>query len=172
MTGQQLHVAVLPPPEVIDAIGDLTTKAQRGVRYTKRDQWHITVRFLGVSDADAAVTALADMEAPAADATLGPAVSLLGPRVLMIPVSGLDDLAAACSAAFAGVGEPQPDREFSGHLTLARLKGAPLRDPTVVPLLGAPISATFRASSVVLVQTEVTPDGTDRTVIAEKALAQ
>jgi 2'-5' RNA ligase len=120
MTGQQFYVAVLPPAEIIDAIGDLPTKAQRGVRYTKRDQWHITVKFLGASDPDAAVSALADLEAPVAKATLGPAVSMLGARVLMIPVSGLDDLAAVSSAAFAGVGEPQPDREFSGHLTLAR----------------------------------------------------
>lgn len=172
MTGQQLYVAVLPPPEIIDAIGDLPTKAQRGVRYTKRDQWHITVKFLGASDPGAAVSALADLEARAAKATLGPAVSLLGGRVLMIPVSGLDGLAAASSTAFAGVGEPQPDREFSGHLTLARLKGAPLRDPSMVRLFGAPISATFRASSVVLVSTETTTDGTERTVIAEKTLAQ
>jgi 2'-5' RNA ligase len=172
MTEQQLYVAVLPPPEIIDAIGELPTRAQRGVRYTKRDQWHITVKFLGASDPDAAVKALADMEAPAVEATLGPAVSLLGARVLMIPVSGLDDLAAASSAAFAGVGESQPDREFSGHLTLARLKGAPLRDPSVVPVLGVPISATFRASSVVLVKTEMTTDGTSRTVIGEKTLAE
>ena len=171
MTGEQLYVAVLPPPEIIDAIDDLPSRAQRGVRYTRRDQWHITVKFLGASDPNVAVAALADMEASAAEATLGPAVSLLGARVLMIPVSGLDELATASSAAFAGVGEPQPDREFSGHVTLARLKGAPLRDPSVVSLLGAPISATFRASSIVLVRTEMTTDGTDRTVIGEKALA-
>ncbi len=171
MTELQLYVAVLPPAEVIHLIDELPTKAQRGVRYTKRDQWHITLKFLGLTEPNAALAALEGVDASEAEVHLGPEVSLLGPRVVMIPATGLDGLAATTAAAFAGVGEPQPERDFEGHLTLARLKGAPLRDPAIVPVLGAPISTSFQARSIVLVQTEVTPEGTQRTVIGERDLA-
>ena len=151
-------------------IADLPTKALRGVRYTKRSQWHITIKFLGKTDTAAALLALAQLETPTAQVTLGPAVSLLGKRVVMLPAAGLDDLAIATASAFAEVGEPQPDREFNGHLTLARLKGAPLRDPSLVSVLGAPISATFSATSLELVKTELSDEAVTHTVVAERSL--
>ncbi len=89
---------------------------------------------------------------------------------MIIPVAGLDNMAAAAAVSFGDVGEPRPGREFTGHLTIARLKGPPLRDPSLVPILGAAISAEFRASTVVVVSTEMTADGVDRRVIGEKTL--
>lgn len=166
-----MYVAVVPPPEVIDAIDNLPTRAQRGVRYTKRDRWHVTLKFLGPTNPNEAVAALAELEAAAADVVLGPAVSLLGSRILMIPVAGLEDLAAATAAALADVGEPQPERDFTGHLTLARLKGAPLRDPSTIAVLGAPIEASFHAASLVLFETTIAPEGSTRTRVAEIALS-
>ncbi len=168
---QQMYVAVVPPPEVIELIDGLPTRAQRGVRYTRRDRWHITLKFLGETDPEEAAAVLGQMDGSAADVVLGPTVSLMGPRVVIVPASGLDELAAAAAAAFDGIGEPLPDRDFTGHLTLARLKGAPLRDPSSISVLGAPISATFRAASVVLFENTFEPDGTTRTLVAEKALA-
>ncbi len=170
MTDKQLYVAVLPPTEIIETIDALPTKAQRGVRYTKRDHWHIALQWLGTAKSADALDALAEMDASAADVTLGPEVSLLGNRVVIIPVAGLDNMAAAAAVSFGDVGEPRPGREFTGHLTIARLKGAPLRDPSLVPILGAAISAEFRASTVVVVSTEMTADGVDRRVIGEKTL--
>jgi len=171
MTTERMFLAVAPPADVIQMIADLPTKALRGVRYTKRSQWHITIKFLGKTDTSAALMALSHLEASAANVTLGPAVSLLGKRVVMLPASGLDGLALAAASAFAGVGEPQPDRQFNGHLTLARLKGAPLRDPSLVSVLGAPISATFRATSLVLVKTELSQEAVTYTAVAERPLA-
>jgi len=78
----RLFLAVEPPPEVIDAVDDLPTRARRGVRYTKKAQWHITIRFLGDSILADALHALAIFEAPATTVTLGPEVSLLGERVV------------------------------------------------------------------------------------------
>jgi 2'-5' RNA ligase len=170
-TGQQMYLAVGPPPEVIDTIDSLPTRAQRGVRYTRRERWHITVRFLGEADPEAALAALGDLDASAANVVLGPEVSLLGPRVLIIPAAGLEELAADSATAFDGIGEPL-DREFNGHLTLARLKGAPLRDPSMISVLGAPISATFLATSLMLFETGSTPEGATHTVIAEKPLSE
>lgn len=167
----RLFVAVVPPPEVIDLIADLPTRALRGVRYTKRDQWHVTIKFLGQVETADALHALDQVEASTTQVTLGPAVTLLGTRIVILPAVGLDDLAEATATAFDGVGEPQPPRDFAGHLTLARLKGAPLRDPRLVSVLGAPISATFSAATLTLIKTELKPEGATHTIVAEKALA-
>jgi len=170
MTVERMFLAVTPPAEVISAISDLPTKALRGVKYTKRSQWHITLRFLGDCERHEALEALERLTAPATQVTLGPEVSLLGSRVVMLPVAGLDDIAAAASQEFASVGEAA-DRDFEGHITLARLKGRPLRDPSLVSFLGAPFSATFAASSVGLWKSELGPDGATHTLVASQELS-
>lgn len=165
-----MFLAVIPPDEVISTIGDLPTRALRGVRYTRRQQWHFTIKFLGQTEVAEAFTALAQLDAPQAEVTLGPKVELLGTRIVMVPATGLEELATATNAAFDGVGEPQEPRDFAGHITIARLKGAPLRDPSVVSVLGAPISTTFTASSIALIKTELEDDGAVHTIMAEKSL--
>ena len=169
MTIERMFLAITPPPEVIDTISDLPTTAQRGVRYTKRNQWHITVRFLGECQRHHALAALEGLAATASEVTLGPSVELLGARVVMLPVTGLEAVAASVASAFAHVGETT-DREFAGHLTIARLKGAPLRDPSTVTVLGAPISSTFVASTIDLYKSEVTDAGSTHTLVATQDL--
>ena len=171
MTIERMFLAISPPPEVIDVVSDLPTRALRGVRYTKRKQWHITMRFLGDCQRHEALNALADLQAPAADVTLGPQVTLLGSRIVMLPAAGLDATAAAVDQAFATVGEDQ-DRSFVGHLTLARLKGRPLRDPSMVSVLDAPLSATWHADTIDLWKSEVTQDGARHTLVATQDLTQ
>lgn len=165
-----MFLAVIPPADVISAISDLPTRALRGVRYTRREQWHFTIRFLGDTEVADALTALAELNSPPAEVTLGPKVELLGTRIVMIPASGLEELASATQAAFEGVGEPQEPRDFSGHITIARLKGAPLRDPSVVSVIGEPVATSFTASSIVLIKAELEPDGAVHTIVAEKSL--
>lgn len=170
MTIERMYLAVRPPPEVIDIVSDLPTQPLRGVRYTRRDQWHITLRFLGDVERNDALAALAELQAPTATATLGPSVQLLGTRVIMIPATGLDDVADAVADTFDGVGEPN-DRDFAGHLTLARLKGRPLRDPSLVSVLDAPISATFFVDTVELWKSELSNDGATHTLVASQELS-
>lgn len=169
MTVERMYLAVRPPPEVVDIISDLPTVALRGVRYTRRDQWHITMRFLGDVERNDALGALAGLQAPTATVTLGPEVQLLGTRVVIVPADGLDQVARAVNESFAEIGEPNT-REFAGHLTLARLKGQPLRDPSVVSVLGAQISATFSVETVELWKSEVTQDGATHTLVASQEL--
>ena len=169
MTIERMFLAITPPDEVIDAISDLPTRALRGVSFTRRKQWHVTMRFLGEADRDRALGALEALAAPAADVTLGPEVTLLGDRIVMLPAAGLEDVAAAVSETFAGIGDA-PAREFAGHLTLARLKGRPLRDPSMVSVLGAPISATWHAETIDLWKSEVTAEGTEYTLVATQNL--
>lgn len=169
MTVERMYLAVRPPPEVIDIVSDLPTKPLRGVRYTRRDQWHITLRFLGDVERNDALGALAQLQAPTATATLGPSVQLLGTRVVIVPADGLDDVAAAVTETFAGIGEPN-ERDFAGHLTLARLKGSPLRDLSLVSVLDAPISATFFVDTVELWKSELSNEGATHTLVASQEL--
>lgn len=165
-----MFLAVTPPPQIIDVISDLPTRALRGVRFTRRAQWHISLRFLGDVERHHALNALEQVHAPQATVTLGPEVTLLGTRVVVVPALGLDDLAATVNTCFDGVGEPV-EREYKGHLTLARLKGRPLRDPSLVSVLGAPVSATFTAESVELWKSTLEDTGSTYTLVASQELS-
>ena len=119
-----------------------------GLRWTALERLHVTLRFLGQCDETGIQAALAAADLPAARATLGPRVTRLGRGVLMVPVQGLDDLAAAVQAAIGGLGLPPPDHPFTGHLTVARFKRKP--PPGYRPAL----EASFAVTEVALVRTE------------------
>lgn len=145
----RLFVAAWPPDDVLDAVEALYRPVDAGGRWTRRDQWHVTLRFLGPADGDEVATVLGGLRHPPASAVVGPAVGLLGEGVVQLPVAGLDGLAAAVVSVTAGLGRPPEDRPFFGHLTLARMTGEP---PAGV--LGQPLSATFPVDSVSLVRSE------------------
>lgn len=157
--GVRLFVAVWPPAEVLDLVAALPRPGVVGLRWTSRDQWHVTLRFLGrVADpgpvAEALARAAASVPGPLT-AVLGPGTDRFGQRVLHVPVGGLEPLATAVIAATAEFGEPPEDRPFHGHLTLARARGrVDLR-----PLCGVPISATWQVDSVSLVRSDLHPRG-------------
>lgn len=152
----RLFVAVTPPAAVLRAVASLPRREVAGVRWTTPDEWHITLRFLGeVGDPATVVAALDGADLPPASAALGPRVTTLGRGVLVVPVAGLDALAAAVVAATADVGLPPDPRPFRGHLTLARARrGASLRG-----LAGGRLSAAFPVGEVCLVCSRPGPEG-------------
>ncbi|MCX7621006.1 MAG: RNA 2',3'-cyclic phosphodiesterase [Acidimicrobiales bacterium] len=143
----RLFVAVWPPAPVLEQLEALTRPVIPGVRYTRRDQWHVTLRFLGEVEVGDVAAALEEFHAPAATAELGPAVRTLGRHVLCVPVSGLDELASAVVTATADIGEPPGPRPFCGHVTLARLGR---RAPHEIG--GERIAARFLVSEIHLVE--------------------
>lgn len=150
----RLFVAVWPTEEVIEALTAIHRKDQRGVRFVSPENWHITLRFLGETDPDAVAAALDDAAFRADMARLGPAVDVLSERALIVPVEGVDDLAAAVADRTRGLGEP-PRKRFVGHLTIARVKAH-------VPMprcLGDLVSAEFPITEVALVESRLRPDG-------------
>jgi 2'-5' RNA ligase len=157
----RLFVAAWPPDDVLDTIAALDRPPDPGVRYTTRDQWHVTLRFLGTCDLDAATAAFARIDGAAAVAQLGPAVARLGRSAVVVPVAGLDALAAAVMTATAGVGEPPDPRPFTGHLTIARLRHRP-----ACRVAGQPVRATFPVAELHLVRSELHPRGARYTTIA------
>ena len=147
-------VAVWPSDEVGAALAGLPRPGVSGLRWTRHDQWHVTLRFLGESDPEAAAVALADLAAQPAVAELGPVTRLLGQRIVVVPVDGLDELARTVVATTVGLGGPPADRPFTGHLTLARAKG-PVPSGTV----GIPITGRFPVGEVCLVRSRTLPEG-------------
>jgi 2'-5' RNA ligase len=127
---------------VLDAIAALPRPSMSHVRWTTRDQWHVTLRFLGDAAADEVIAALSRVTAPPTDAVLATRTQRLGRGVLCVHVSGLDDLAAAVLAATASLGRPPEHRAFRGHVTLARVDGPSKPPLTDVPALSWPV-ATF-----------------------------
>ena len=161
----RLFVAAWPPPSVVqDLARHVPRSPAAGVRWVPPENWHVTLRFLGSCDPEAAAAALAAVEAPAAEAAVGPAVTTLG-RVLCLPVSGLDELAEAVRAATARVGQPPDPRPFTGHLTLARL-----RNRRAAPGAGARFSASFAVDEVLLVESDTRPDGAVYRAIGSRRL--
>lgn len=161
----RLFIAVQPPDDVLDALAALPRPDEPGVRWTRREHWHVTLRFLGEADPAAAAEALAGVDAHEAEAVLGPAVSRLGRFVVCVPVQGLDELAAAVRAATAAVGEPPDPRPFTGHLTLARLGRR-----AACGLTGTPFAARFPVREIELVQSVLTAEGPRHQVIARRGL--
>ncbi len=147
---ERRFVAVWPPDEVLDQIAALHRPVDGGGRWTRRDQWHVTLRFLGDVEAEPVVEALTGVGDGPVVATLGPAVARLGRGVLHVPVTGLEALAADVVARTAGLGRPPEDRPFLGHVTLARLAGRP---PKAV--LGQAITASWTVDAVHVVSSHL-----------------
>lgn len=169
----RLFVAVWPPGDVLDDVAALPRPELDGVRWTTRDQWHVTLRFLGSCDPDAVRERWGPVGAvPAVEARLGPAVGRFGDRVLHVPVAGLEGVAREVTAATGAVGEPPDGRPFRGHLTLARVRG-PRRSGVRlagVELLGRPVQARWVVDEVTLVASHTARDGARYEVVDRLAL--
>ena len=124
-----------------------------GLRWTKPERLHVTLRFLGECDEAEAIAALGRVGCPPTPVTLGPTVERLGRNVAMIPASGADDLAAAVTAATRHLGQPPPKRRFTGHMTVARFRRDP--SPSQWPRKDLPrLDTSFTASEMALVRVE------------------
>jgi RNA 2',3'-cyclic 3'-phosphodiesterase len=150
----RLFIAVWPPDEVAEALTALPRKDQHGVRFVRPDSWHVTLRFVGEADPREVIDALHGATFAPAHARLGPAVDVIAERALVVPVAGLDAIAATVTERTGHLGKP-PRKRFVGHLTLARLKPH-ARMPHA---LGALVSAQFDVDEVALVQSRLDPHG-------------
>lgn len=163
---QRLFVAAMPDRAAVAALRSLARPQETGVRWVPEANWHVTLRFLGEVDLDEATSALRAVDAMPCRAALGPAVERLGDRQLVVPVTGVDALAATVRRATETIGEPDP-RPFAGHLTVARTKpGAPSTS------LGAPLATAFQVDEVALMASELRPAGAVYTVVATVALGR
>lgn len=151
----RLFVAVWPPDVVLDALGDVERPRDQGVRWLPRKNLHVTLRFLGDADVDEVTDALSGATWRGTTVHVGPAIDVLGDHSLILPVEGVDELAATAAQATGGLGTHASRRRFQGHLTVARLS----RPARPTRALGLRFAATFDADEVALVESTLTPEG-------------
>jgi 2'-5' RNA ligase len=159
-------LAVRPSDPVRDALHRLPRLVEPGVRWVPPAQWHITLRFWPDADPAELMARLAGIELPAATAVLGPVVSRLGRSTVVVPVSGLDQLADAVRASTADLPPPPDQRGFTGHLTLARV-----RDRAACGVAGARFSAIFAVHEIELVTSVLSQSGAQHQTVARWPVA-
>jgi RNA 2',3'-cyclic 3'-phosphodiesterase len=124
-------VAIRPTDAVLDDVDARSTSLDLGdARRTTRDQWHVTLQFLGNrADVDAVADALTDLQVPAATARLGGLGAFPSEKRARVVWLGVAQGAELFGALAREVGErltplghvPEA-RAYHAHLTLARLK--------------------------------------------------
>lgn len=164
----RLFFAVWPPPDLAEALAALARPELENLRWV--DQWHVTLRFLEDADPGAAREVLEKIELPTRPvvAEVGPFATVTGRAVLSLPVRGLDGLAAAVQAATeAMAGAGAREREFRGHLTLARARG---RRSRVARVQGLGLEAGWEVRELTLVVSRLSSGGPSYQVLASRAL--
>jgi RNA 2',3'-cyclic 3'-phosphodiesterase len=161
-------VAAWPDAATKERLAGLDLGPEKGLRPVGPERWHVTLRFLGEVD-ESLVPALTHALRAAVAAVPGPVRCRLGPgtawftgvRVLQVPATGLDELAAVVRhATLPLVAAPAPgEPPFNGHLTLARAKGRRRASPAARALAGIPFEASFPVDHVDLVVSTPAPHG-------------
>ena len=157
----RLFVAVWPNAEVSRHVRDIPRDGWTGVRWIPEQNWHVTLRFLGEADLDEATRALTGEVFPAAVGEISSRLTTLGSRSVVVPVSGLDDLAGAVSRATTGISEPSDevgDERFRGHLTVGRAVGRGRIRHAAEPSRPAS-TVRFDVSEIALVTSQLTARG-------------
>ena len=166
----RLFVAVWPPDDVLSLIAALPRPEVEGLRWTTRDQWHVTLRFFGSVELEDAAAAFRSATASATTVALGPETGRFGKRILHVPVDGLADVAKAVVRATKKVGRPPEPRPFRGHLTLARARDR-RRGVDLRPLVGTPIAAAWPVTEVCLVESHLSSKGATYEVVETLSLS-
>ncbi len=163
----RLFLAVFPPVDVVERLGELERPEVEGLRWTNREQWHITLRFFGEAEQGDVEDSLRGFRGAASTVLLGPASRWLGRRVLALPADGLDELAAEVRARTETIGQAPGRRKFTGHLTLARTRR---RLPGA--LVSQPFGAQFKATELWLVSSQLHSDGARYTKLSNWPLGE
>ena len=156
----RLFVAAWPDAATAERLRALDRPDAPGVRWVPDENRHVTLRFLDEADPATAIELLSAASLPTATAVLGPTVERLGSRQIVVPVAGVDGLAASVRWATAAIGDDDP-RAFRGHLTIART-----RDGEAADVVGAPITARFVVDEIALVASDLRPSGAVYTSLA------
>ena len=175
----RLFVAIDLPEEVRESLGRLQSDLRRldlsGLRWTRPEGVHLTLKFLG----ETPTSSIPAIEGALARAVQGtPPFRLAlgepgtfgnrrGPRVLWVDVEGdvqpLQRLQAAVERELEAAGFAPEEREFSPHLTLARVPQPPRpglaeRVSRALAAVAAP-HGEIEVTEVVLMRSQLQPGG-------------
>jgi 2'-5' RNA ligase len=142
-----------------------------GARWTRRDGWHVTMKFIGSTwprllDGVRGAVATAATTGTAFETGLTEVGVFPSRRLTRVVWAGLSDpegrfaaLAGALDESLADMVEPE-GRAFTPHLTLARLNPARDIGEFAPNLIGLPLaSAPFPAGELVLYRSQLAPSG-------------
>jgi len=141
--GARLFVAIFPPQSVVEALmAEIAKVASRGgaIRWTKPQQIHLTLNFLGHVEAGRVAEFARGVGAAAAEATrhslevvgLGTFPSAKRPRILWAGLGGemgpLLALKLALDRRMQALGWVPEERDFHPHLTIGRARDMGARE--------------------------------------------
>jgi 2'-5' RNA ligase len=177
-------VALVPSAAALDHVaGAVAALAadQRSLRWTPREQWHVTLQFLGrVADVGPLTDALRDAVAEVAPfpVRLGGGGAFTRVRAGTVLWLGVDSggeslgaLAGAVTRATAPLGFTLDERPFRAHLTLARAARPTDLRAAVAVLDGAGAGPAWSAAEIVLFDSDTRATGAVHTEIARVPFA-
>jgi 2'-5' RNA ligase len=186
----RLFVALKPPEEWIKQLATVATELRtqlrsKEIKWVQPEQIHITLRFLGYILPDEVAAVVQGVNRAAAGekpfvlraGALGCFPSVRRARVLWIGVEDSQQLAAELqrkiSDQTASLGEPPEDRDFTPHLTLARIKHVERSAAEALErMLERPVglSRDWNVSEVLLMQSHLSSAGARYEVLHSAAL--
>jgi 2'-5' RNA ligase len=189
----RLFIAVTIPEPVKAKMEEAQAELRRAlpervVRWTKREQFHLTLRFLGDMDAPR-VEALGDALRAACQGFSALRLRAQGvgffpdvrfPRVAWVGVSDQADqlprLQQAVEASTREFTAEKPGERFTGHVTLARIKGIKRPEADALGKAAAGMAerlfGQWTACQVELMRSELLPQGARHSILASIALAE
>ena len=103
--------------------------------------------------------------------TVGPRTAWFsGDRFLQIPVTGLDEVAEAVRRATVPLLPDADLAPFVGHLTIARVRGRRPASSTRTDLAGIALATEFVVRHLLLVASELSPEGPHYSTLARLPL--
>jgi RNA 2',3'-cyclic 3'-phosphodiesterase len=162
-------VAVRLPEPVLDAIAGCLDDLTLPGRATTREQWHLTLQFLGDdADLEAVAGALDGLEVAGGRARISGAGAFPDERRARVLWLGLAEgtavvtrLAGAVATRLAPLGHAPDPRPFRPHLTLARYR-APTDVHDLVGALGREqVGPAWDLDAVTVYESRRRPDGAD-----------
>jgi 2'-5' RNA ligase len=176
-------VAVRPPDAVLEAVEETlgpARKAMVGPRWAGRDQWHVTLQFLGPVATLAPVVHSLGLAVAGVDPFrfgLGGSGAFPNPRRARVVWLGAQEgagpmasLAAAVTDALAPFGYEAEARPFRSHLTVARLRDPGDVTPALAALREGPVGDAWTVEEIVLYQSRLSPSGSQYSVLARLPL--
>ena len=181
-------IAVETSPEVRAAAAGLTDRLKRGwraseVRWVPPENLHLTLRFLGETEETGVAPLTAALDVVTAGTapcrlTLGPLGAFPDarrPRVLWLGLKGADtaalrSLQRRIEERVTGLGWEHEGRPFSPHLTLGRIRPGRGADPGAGWTRAAVPELAFRVDEVVLMRSDLRPDGARYSVLHRSPL--
>ncbi|HEX4776604.1 MAG TPA: RNA 2',3'-cyclic phosphodiesterase [Acidimicrobiia bacterium] len=178
-------LAVVPDERALDAVARAMSSLALpgGWRATPREQWHVTLQFLGgVDDVDGVARAVSSVASRhhAFGVALGgggafPSARRAGAAWIGARAGegALRALAGDVSDALAPLGYARDEERFHAHLTVARTRGRDRRDarPLVDGLSGAADGPPWTVRDVVLFESRTRPSGAEYSAVERFGLA-